>query len=306
MPPASRPMIVTPLPPLLGAAAVEPTSAPFRYRRSVAPSKVPTRCVQLFSAGAGPLRVTSVPAVLRRNFARPPSRNSRYCVFSVPFTVFSRIPPFCPATLGRTQASTLKAPRRSSPLDAGMVRAPLENAAALSSLTAPGWPRVTPDSYVPESPLPLASAATLPTLSPRRQNPAGRSASSWPNVTPTPSVPSAQLSVLVPLQLPWLTALDSSVASGGSDSVSVAALASAGPVLVSTSVYVSGSPTVTGSGPALPLRTRSARGAATLLLKVSALFAGTGSTSAALALASARSVPAAVGRSVTRSVAPPW
>ena len=70
-----------------------------------------------------------------------------YWLFTAPPTVFSKIPPFCPATLGRTQASTEKAPRRSSAPDAGSATPPPgPKPAALSPGIAPGCARVTPGS----------------------------------------------------------------------------------------------------------------------------------------------------------------
>src|SRR6266566_7458480 len=158
-------------------AAALAASAPFTYRRSVVPSKVPTRCVHVFSGSVGPFTGRSAPLAVRtRNFAAPASRNSMYWLFTQPFTVFSKMPPFCPAAVGRAQASTDTALVSSSRgLAETVLAAPLPlNVAAVSALVAPGWPRLTPESTAPTSPLPLASAAVvLPTGSPRRQNALG-------------------------------------------------------------------------------------------------------------------------------------
>src|SRR3989442_5871052 len=99
-----------------------------------------------------------------------------YWLLTQPFTVFSKIPPFWDACVGRTQASTETGPDRSSTALAGTTTAGPEpgKVAAVSPLTAPGWPRGTPASTVPARPLPLASAAlVLPPASPRRQKALG-------------------------------------------------------------------------------------------------------------------------------------
>ena len=99
-----------------------------------------------------------------------------YWLFTQPFTVFSKMPPFCPAAVGRTHASTETALVSSSRgLAATVIVAPLPlNVAAVSPLSAPGCPSATPGSTAPTCPLPLASAAVvLPAGSPRRQNPLG-------------------------------------------------------------------------------------------------------------------------------------
>src|SRR5207244_2262405 len=79
----------------------------------------------------------------------------------------------------------------------------------------------------------LASTALVdPAGSPRRQYPAGWSASTSAGA-PASSTPSAQLSVCaLVLQLPWLTLAAPGLSSGGSCRVSVVALARAGPLLV--------------------------------------------------------------------------
>src|SRR5438132_945237 len=88
-------------------AAALAASAPFTYRRSVVPSKVPTRCVHVFSGSVGPFTGRSAPLAVRtRNFATPASRKSMYWLFAQPLTLFSKMPPFCPAKVGRPQAST--------------------------------------------------------------------------------------------------------------------------------------------------------------------------------------------------------
>src|SRR5213593_4026536 len=203
--------------------------------RMVAPSKVPTTCDQVFSGSVGPSSVRSAPAALRsRNLATPPSRKSMYWLLAQPSTVFSRIPPFCEA-LGRTQASTETALRisRLGALGTVTVTDP-EKAAAVSPLIAPGWPRTTPGSYTPASPLPLESAATLLVVgSPSRQNPAGRS-DSRPAVMPASSAPSAQLTVCPwVLQLPWLTVAAPALSPAARVTCSVTLVARAGPLLVS-------------------------------------------------------------------------
>ena len=99
-----------------------------------------------------------------------------YWLFTQPFTVFSKMPPFCPAAVGRTHASTETALVSSSRgLAATVIVAPLPlNVAAVSPLSAPGCPSATPGSTAPTRPLPLASAAVaLPAGSPTRQNPLG-------------------------------------------------------------------------------------------------------------------------------------
>src|SRR6266567_2324958 len=113
-----------------------------------------------------------------------------YWLLTEPLMVFSKIPPFCPVALGRTQASTETAPERSSAAAGDSTTpAPPPKIAAVSPLIAPGW-------YVPASPLPLASAAVVaPGASPRRQYPLGRSESTCGALGPASSAPSAQLSV---------------------------------------------------------------------------------------------------------------
>src|SRR2546426_10506288 len=99
-----------------------------------------------------------------------------YWLLTQPFTVYPKTPRFWDACVRRTQASTEPGPDRSSTALAGTTTAGPEpgKVAAVSPLTAPGWPRVTPASTVPVRPLPLASAAlVLPTGSPRRQKPLG-------------------------------------------------------------------------------------------------------------------------------------
>src|SRR6266849_4740476 len=203
--------------------------------RMVAPSKVPTTCDQVFSGSVGPSMVSrACVAVRTRNLATPPSRKSMYWLLAQPSTVFSRIPPFCDV-LCRTQASTETALRisRLAALGTVTVTDP-EKAAAVSPLAAPGWPRTTPGSYTPASPLPLESAATLLVVgSPSRQNPAGRSAIS-PAVMPASSTPSAQLTVCpAVLQLPWLTVAVPGVSPAGRVTARVPPVARAGPLLVS-------------------------------------------------------------------------
>src|SRR5439155_7659950 len=125
----------------------------------------------------GPFTGRSAPLAVRtRNFATPASRNSMYWLFTEPFTVFSNLPPFCPARVGRALASTDTAlVSTSRGLAATVIAGPVPGkVAAVSALVAPAWPRLTPESTVPTSPLPLASAAAvLPAGSPRRQNALG-------------------------------------------------------------------------------------------------------------------------------------
>src|SRR5437899_561899 len=153
--------------------------------------------------------------------------------------------------------------------------------------------------------LPLASAAVVaPAGAPSRQYPTGPAASSRSG-TPRSSGPSAQLTwELVRVQLPWLAVAAVAPISGGSCRARLTALAGAGPLFCTASWYVSVPPTLAGSGATEPLRTRSAWGAATVLVKARLLLVGSGSASAPLAVAVARSVPAALAVALTRSVAP--
>src|SRR5712691_7681194 len=130
-----------PLPLLSGpAAGALAASAPFRYRRRVVPSKVPTTCDQVLMGSTGPSTGGSAPLVVRpRNFTTPASTRSMYWLLTQPFTVFSKIPPFCPAAVGRAQASTETELARSSSGDAGTTTAgpEPEKVAAVSPLWAP-------------------------------------------------------------------------------------------------------------------------------------------------------------------------
>src|SRR5207253_8934848 len=124
---------------------------------------VPTRCVQVLCGRVGPSTGRRAPLVVRtRSFATPASRKSMYWLLTQPFTVFSKTAPFCPADVGRTQASTDTAFARSSTaLGPTVIAGPEpEKVAAVSPATAPGWPRLTPASNAPAMPLPLASRAT--------------------------------------------------------------------------------------------------------------------------------------------------
>src|SRR5207253_7794666 len=72
-------------------AAALAARAPFTYRRSVVPSKVPTRCVHVFSGSVGPFTGSSAPLAVRtRNFATPASRKSMYWLFTQPLTEIGR------------------------------------------------------------------------------------------------------------------------------------------------------------------------------------------------------------------------
>jgi hypothetical protein len=127
--------------------------------RSTAPSKVPTMCDQLSTASAGPCAVLRPLALRTRKWIAPPSANKRYCVFTAPAMVFSKMPPAA-APVGLTQASTESAPeqiqRRSRRL---IVTTPEPSKlAALSPGTAPGASSETL-LYVPGLD-PAASAAT--------------------------------------------------------------------------------------------------------------------------------------------------
>src|SRR2546425_2320614 len=153
--------------------------------------------------------------------------------------------------------------------------------------------------------LPLVSAAVVaPAGSPSRQYPAGPSESSRSG-TPRSSGPRAQLTwELVRVQLPWLAVAAVAPISGGRFRVRFTALEGAGPLFCTASWYVRLSPMIAGSGETVPLSTRSARGAATVLVRLRLLLVGSGSVSAPVALAVARSVPAALAWALTRSVAP--
>src|SRR5439155_5502069 len=99
------------------------------------------RCHHVLSASAGPSTGSSAPLAVRtRNFATPASRKSMYWLLTQPFTVFSKTAPFCPADVGRTQASTDTAFARSSTtLGATVIAGPEPGkVAAVSPATAPG------------------------------------------------------------------------------------------------------------------------------------------------------------------------
>src|SRR6185503_15076266 len=131
-------------------------------------------CDQLPRASTGPITVVyPLPEVRPRHSIRPDSMNNRYWLFTAPAMVFSNTPPYCPATLGLTQASMLNAPGRSKALAAGKLTAPAPaKLAALSPGTAPATSSVR-SLYVPLC-VPTASAAVVaPSGSPRRQYPAG-------------------------------------------------------------------------------------------------------------------------------------
>src|SRR5438477_7321022 len=253
--------------------------------RSALPSNVPTRCDQLFSGSVGPSTQRSwFPAAVRtRNFATPDSRRSMYWLFTQPFRVFSKMPPFCPAAVGRTQASTETVLVRSRTAGGVTVIAGPEpgNVAAVSPLIAPGCPKVTPASTAAERPLPLASAAlVLPAGSPKRQNPLGWSVSTCWVGPPTSMAPSAQL-VTWPLdeQLPWLEEAAPGVSPAGRATCSDPFVARAGPVFASVSWYVSVSPTFAGSGDTVPVAATFARGVVIVLSRLSVLFDVSGSAS---------------------------
>src|SRR4051794_38290367 len=79
------------------------------------------------------------------------------------------------------------------------------NSTAVSDVVemAPGWPFVVPPKYVPERPLPLASLAVLPDVSPRRQYNEGKSDFTWSANDPltpltTTDVDAADLTEFVP------------------------------------------------------------------------------------------------------------
>src|SRR5438477_2845529 len=279
--------------------------------RSALPSNVPTRCDQLFSGSVGPSTQRSwFPAAVRtRNFATPDSRRSMYWLFTQPFRVFSKMPPFCPAAVGRTQASTETVLVRSRTAGGVTVIAGPEpgNVAAVSPLIAPGCPKVTPASTAAERPLPLASAAlVLPAGSPKRQNPLGWSVSTCWVGPPTSMAPSAQL-VTWPLvlQLPWLGVAAPATRPEPSVTCTVPALARAGPLLLSAIWYVSVSPTFAGSGETEPASARSARDELIVLSKLTVLFERSGSLSAPVADAVVRNVPAAVAVAFNRTETTP-
>src|SRR2546423_10389974 len=116
----------------------------------------------------------------------------------------------------------------------------------------------------------------------------------------TSSVPSAQL-VTWPLvlQLPWLGVAVPATRPEPSVTCTVPLLARAGPLLLSVSWYVSVSPTIAGSGETEPVSARSARDELMLLSKLTALFEGSGSLSAAEGAPDGRLVPRA-GRRARR------
>src|SRR2546428_754752 len=124
---------------------------------------------------------------------------------------------------------------------------------------------------------------------------------------PTPSQPRAQ-TTFAPLgpQLPCEVLAETKLAAGGSASVTVAALAAAGPRFCNARVYVSGSPEVTGSGAAEPLRARSTLGPCTVLLNLTVLLLGSGSASGELAVIVVVSVPTLDVPTTTRRLTPPW
>src|SRR3989442_1829304 len=144
------------------------------------------------------------------------------------------MPPFWPAAVGRTQASTETALATSSTV----LGAPTNGArvpgkvAAVSPLTAPGCPNVTPESTATVRPFPLASAAVvLPGGSPRRQNPIGRSARSCCLPPPASITPSPQPRIWpLHVHVPWLGVASPRARPAGNASCPLLPVAPAGPL----------------------------------------------------------------------------
>src|SRR5438874_292918 len=67
-------------------------------------------------------------------------------------------------------------------------------------------------------------------------------------LAPLARLPTAQVNVVVPLHEPWLAEADTKLTPAGSESVSVTPVAADGPLLRTTTAYVSTLPTASGSG----------------------------------------------------------